>query len=296
MNSFAFRIRKGFSSREKRGSEGFTLVELLTATAVLTLLLALIFQIVNAILQSTNEQNRQMESTASARRALDVLAADLQNAAVGNDAAILAANGSGTTNVLAMLAVRRGPNDPNSAGSAVKNRFLAVCYSTNESNQLFRSFGSVGYGETNLLNAPVGDATMTPVNPLASGILALSALALTADGTTNTVTKPVASGENWAAASYNGNSVPNGFNALVTMSPTFAAGMTNRTYALQVWIAAVDPRNYSILTNTGNLGAVVTALAGSTNPAGWRDLIDGMAIPSTVKSGIRVLSTTIQLP
>ena len=281
---------------QSRGKGGFTLVELLTAMAVLVLLLALIFQIVNSILQSTNEQSRQMESSASARRALDVINADIQNAVVGNDAAILVPNVATTSNLLAMMTTRRGPNDPNAPGSPINNRFLAISYSTNASNQLFRSYGAVGYGETNILSAAVGDATTTPTNPLASGILAIAAIALTDDGTNYPVTNTPLAGENWSTNNYNGNAVTNGYNALITMSPTFAQGWTNRAYALQIWIASVDQRNYSILTNTGNLDAAATAISTSTNPSGWRDAIDGAAIPSTVKSGIRVLSKTIQLP
>jgi type II secretory pathway pseudopilin PulG len=290
------------SSPRESGEAAFTLVELLTATAVLVLLLALIFQIVNSILQSTNTQNQQMESTASARRLLDVMTADFQNAVIGDDASILVPDAAGTTNLIALVTTRRGPNDSTTAESGITNRFLAVSYTTNGNNQLFRSYGPVGFGETNLLNAALGDATFTPTNPLASGILALEAVALT-DGGTNYAVIPTTAGygspgsseANWITNNYNGNAVTNGFNALITMSPTFAVGLTNRTYALQIWVASLDQRNYSILTNTGNLPAALTAINGATDPSGWRDAIDGSGIPSTVKSGIRILTKTIQL-
>jgi len=266
--------------------DAFTLVELLTATAILSLLLMLMFQIVSEILQSTKLQNQQMESIASARRALDVMACDLQNAVVGEDVSILVPSGPGTTNLFSLMAYRRGPN-----GDAT-NRFLAINYSTNGSDQLFRSYGGVDYLQTNFLS--VTNATNTPPYPLASHILGVEALAVTERTNYSLTTNPEA---NWATNQYNStNNTPDGFNALITAKPNFASGLTNRTYAMQIWIAAVDEQNYSVLTHNSDFySKVKDALSG--DPLGWRDQVDSNRnIPSTIKSGIRILSKTITLP
>jgi prepilin-type N-terminal cleavage/methylation domain-containing protein len=267
--------------------DAFTLVELLTATAILSLLLMLMFQIVSEILQSTKVQNQQMESVASARRALDVMACDLQNAVVGEDVSILVPSSPGTTNLFSLMAYRRGPN-----GDAT-NRFLAINYSTNGSDQLFRSYGSVDYSQTNFLT--VAYATNTPSYPLASHILGVEALSVT-ERTNYPVTSSVS--PNWATNAYNSTNAntPDGFNALITTKPNFASSLTNRSYAMQVWIAAVDDQNYSLLTNTGKLDAVKTALSNASDPSGWRDAVDGSSIPAPAKSGIRILNKTITLP
>ena len=266
--------------------DAFTLVELLTATAILSLLLMLMFQIVSEILQSTKVQNQQMESVASARRALDVMACDLQNAVVGEDVSILVPSSPGTTNLFSLMAYRRGPN-----GDAT-NRFLAINYSTNGSDQLFRSYGGVDYLQTNFLS--VTNATNTPPYPLASHILGVEALAVTERTNYSLTTNPEA---NWATNQYNStNNTPDGFNALITTKPNFASGLTNRTYAMQIWIAAVDEQNYSVLTHNSDFySKVKDALSG--DPLGWRDQVDSNRnIPSTIKSGIRILSKTITLP
>ncbi|MEI6344942.1 MAG: prepilin-type N-terminal cleavage/methylation domain-containing protein [Verrucomicrobiota bacterium] len=269
--------------------DAFTLVELLTATAILSLLLMLMFQIVSEILQSTKVQNQQMESVASARRALDVMACDLQNAVVGEDVSILVPSSPGTTNLFSLMAYRRGPN-----GDAT-NRFLAINYSTNGSDQLFRSYGSVDYSQTNLIASISACVTNTPNNPIASHILGVEALAVT-ERTNYPLTSSVS--PNWATNAYNSTNAntPDGFNALITTKPNFASSLTNRSYAMQVWIAAVDDQNYSLLTNTGKLDAVKTALSNASDPSGWRDAVDGSSIPAPAKSGIRILNKTITLP
>jgi len=183
------------------------------------------------------------------------------------------------------MAYRRGPN-----GDAT-NRFLAINYSTNGSDQLFRSYGSVDYSQNNFLT--VAYATNTPSYPLASHILGVEALAVTETTNYPLTTNPEA---NWATNHYNStNSTPD-FNALITTKPNFASGLTNRTYAMQIWIAAVDEQNYSLLTHNSDFyGKVKDALSG--DPIGWRDQIDSNRnIPSTIKSGIRILSKTITLP
>jgi type II secretory pathway component PulJ len=161
-----------FSNRQVAA---FTLVELLTATAIMALVLVLLLQILNGILDSTRVQNQQMEAVGSARRVMDVIASDLRNAVISENSSILIPT-AGSSNSFALLAARRGTN------GATGHRYLAVRYSTNSSNQIIRSYGSSTFSGTNPLADAASAATITPVEPLARGILAFQARIL-ADGT-----------------------------------------------------------------------------------------------------------------
>ena len=266
----------------------FTLVELLTATAIMALILVLLLQILNGILDSTRVQNQQMEAVGSARRALDVIASDLRNAVISENSSILIPS-AGSSNSFALLASRRGTN------GATGHRYLAVLYSTNSSSQIIRSYGSSTFSGTNPLADAASNSTNTPVEPLARGILAFQARIL-ADGTNAYPLTNTNSG-NWATTNYNGITPPLGWNALITRSPSFAAGLTNRARAMDVWIVSIDDQNGRLLTNNSSwVTSVGTALSGATDVTGWRSAIDAAAIPGRIKSALRVLNKTIPLP
>ena len=268
----------------------FSLIEVLVAAAVLSMLLVLMFQIVNGILQSTNTQNQQMEAVAGARRVLDVLSADLQHAVVGEDTAILVGSTAENPTNLAFLTTRRGPS------RSTGHRFLAVSYATNGSNQIIRNYDTVDFQKKGLLDATTN---VLSNSILASGILAFQARAVT-DNTNYGFTN--APEPNWASTntddsglpSYNGHSGVPGFNVLITGSPNFASGFTNKTHAIEVWIASVDEKDFSILTNSGKLANLQGVFSG--DPAGWREIVDAADIPGKVKSGIRILNKTIPVP
>ncbi len=265
--------------------QAFTLIELLTAMAVLALILVMMLQVVNGLLQSTRTQSQQMDSVATARRALDVITSDLNHAVVGENATILAPDGA-NSNLFALLVSRRG------ISGATDHRFLAVSYSTNASNQLIRSYGSVSYGQTNMLEA-VTDVS-SPVEPLARGILAIQVRAI-ADGT-NSYAFTNAASANWSTNNYNGFTAPAGYKALLVRGPTFVSFLpssTNFTRGVEVWITAVDDQNYSLLESANQL-ATTRDLLGA-DPTAWQTAIDTSTIPPQAKSGIRILNKTIPL-
>lgn len=271
----------------------FTLVELLVAMAVMALLLVLMLQVTNGVLISSRTQNQQMESGAAARRALDVMAVDIQKAVTAGNSSILVPGGKRDSNLMVLPTARLRP----SGTSAGAHRFLAVAYSTNTSNQIVRSYASVPFSELNpVANLP--SYRFTNSGPLASGILALQILAI-GDGT-NAYAVTNYPSANWATNSYNGLTPGLGYSALVTPSSTFAStnslsSLSNCTRALQVWIAAIDEKNYRLLTNSGRLTTAQSALS-STNPLFWRATVDAASIPAQTKSAIRILSKTIPLP
>lgn len=278
------RVRHAFSSSILHPLFAFTILELLTAMAVLALVLVMLVQVVNGVLQSTRTQNQQMNSVAAARRAISVITADLQNAVVGENAAILVPDGT-SSNLFVLLTSRR------SASTAANPRFLAVSYATNGSNQLIRSYGSVDFSQADLLSATTNGTNVIPVEPLAKGVLAIQARAM-ADGT-NVYALTNAASSNWATTNYNGLPPPAGFKALLTHAGAFSSALTNRTRAMEIWIAAVDDQNYQLLISSGNLPVVLGAMG--SDPTAWRSAIDATAIPSQAKSGIRILNKTIPL-
>jgi prepilin-type N-terminal cleavage/methylation domain-containing protein len=271
------------SSFRPASRRGFTLLEVLVAAAVLGLVMALVLQIVNAVLQSTSGVTRQMESTAAGRRALDTMATDLQKAVVGENAAILVPAGTGA-DLFAAITHRRPP-----AGQSA--RFLAVRYFTNAQNELLRAYAPVAADTTDLLGAATAAGTTNA--PLAAGILAVAVRAL-ADGT-NSYTVTTAPAANWSTNSYNTFAAPAGYKALLTTGPSFTAGLTNRTRALEVWVAAADTRTLDLMTNTSKLATLNSALD-PANPQNWRAAVDAADIPPQAKSAIHVVSKTIPVP
>lgn len=269
-------------------SKGHTLPELLVAVAVLCLLVVLIFQVTEEVLHVTSSQEAKIEAISSGRRLLDVMSVDLENAVIGSDATVIAPT-LPTNVVLAMLCNRRAPS------SATVSRFLAVKYSLDSSNRVYRSYGSVGFSRTNLMEASLNASTSPPANvaiPLASGILAIQATVWTE--TTNYPASSTAS-SNWAVnTSYRGGAIPPGYNALITASSGYGSSLTNCTRAIEISVAAVDSVDYALIRSTGYLAAVRSALAG--DPVGWKGALDTMGMPSRIKSAIRILQKTTPLP
>lgn len=268
--------------------KGHTLPELLVAVAVLALLVLLIFQATEEVLNVTNSQERKMKAVSSGRRLLDVMSVDLENAVIGPDATVIAPGIPGNV-ILSMLCNRRGP----SSGTAP--RFLAVKYSLDSSNRVFRSYGPVGFGQTNLMEASLNASTnpsAAAAVPLASGVLAIQARAFTATTNYAVSTNP---SSNWSVSNtYQGRAVPSGYNALVTASSGYGRSLTNCTQAIEISVATVDTGDYSLIRASGYLAAIKYALAG--DPATWRAEVDSITMPSRFKSAVRILQKTTPLP
>jgi prepilin-type N-terminal cleavage/methylation domain-containing protein len=259
----------------------FTLIEMLVAMAVMALVLVMMLQVTSGILASTQAQSRRIDSVASARRVLDVMAADMRKAVVDDNASVLVAN---SAPAFALLARRRGTN-----GAA--DRFLAVRYATNASNQVVRTYASVPFSQTDLLTAPVANTSGGMESILADGILAFQVRITTPSGFKASTTTG-----NWATDLYNGATTPVGWNALITPAPNFAADLTNRALSLRVWLAAADSQTIGLLESTGQLGGIKSTLTGTEHAKDWRAAVDNSGLPPNAKSAIRVLNKTIPLP
>jgi prepilin-type N-terminal cleavage/methylation domain-containing protein len=277
---------------EAGNSPGFTLIELLVAMAVTGLVLVMVLKLTDVLLSSLNVQNQQMDSVAAARRALDVIATDLQHAKIDNHSSILVPESPGS-DLFVLLTDRRGKR------GTPDHRFLAVRYSANDRGELVRTHGSVGYGQPEIHQQALDATQVDPGSPLAgyplaSGILGIDVRAL-GDGYNAYPFGLTSATANWATNSYNGRATPSGYLALVTRTPSFAYGLTNRTRAIEIWFAAVNDQNYEFLKSADKIDAVTAALG--PWPPNWRADIDNSPdIPARSKAAIRILTKTIPLP
>ncbi len=268
----------------------FTLIELLVAMAVLALVMVMLLQVVTQIMQSTSIQNRQMDSAATARRALDIMAIDLRGAVIDGGATILLPKGSGDSNLFSLVAKRRGPTN------LPDHRLLAISYATNSSNQLTRSYASAGYASPNLFHAAANSAT-SPARAISSGVLGVSIHAITRTNSHRIADTP-STDETWASETYgSATNLPSGFKALITPRAPFLTNWDGVTRSLEIWIAATDPQTTKLLEASGKKEAIEEICGNKTiEPKEWREKIDeSPEIPSVAKSSIRVLSKRIPL-
>lgn len=263
--------------------EGHTLVELLAAVAVVTLMMALILEVIQGVLQVSRTETSQLEAMSAARRVLDVVSTDLQGIPFSAGATLLVPSVAGT-NLLCFVTNRRGDS------SSPTGRFLAVRYSRDGSNGIYRSCGTVGFNETNLLTASIQNP-VTPPFPLSRGVLAFGGWVQT-ESTNYSIPSPASS--NWACSNaYNGYPVPTGYNALLTQATGFSQGLTNTSRSLVAWIVVTDSNTYGLLNSLDQTRLFQTALG--SDPSLWRSQIDAMPIPARAKSCIKVVSKTIPL-
>ena len=72
-------------SRLNRGTterRGFTLIELMAATALMMALVAMVLTLTNTVLTSWNNAARQLSANFGAKQAMDIMATDLESAIV----------------------------------------------------------------------------------------------------------------------------------------------------------------------------------------------------------------------
>ena len=264
----------------------FTLMEMLAAMVVFSLILSMMGQIVDGMLRSTRRQNTQLDSLAAARQALDVMRADFDTLTTGENAAILAADGD-DKDLLAMLTSRRGVR------GGGNHRFLAVSYGLDDAGHLFRAHGSVDFAADDLVAAAV-DVPKRPIDPLAGGVLALRFRARI-DGASDPVDLNSKAAAKWKTNSYNDIQVPSGYQALLTPSLLFVAPDMPRINAIEIWLAAIDESNLKQLQKSGKF-ATVSSLFGA-DPLAWRAAVDSSdSLSPEMKSALRIFNKTIPMP
>jgi prepilin-type N-terminal cleavage/methylation domain-containing protein len=96
---------------------GFTLLELLVALAVMSMMLAFMFNLMGASLSFWETGNRRMEAAQAARVGLNIMAKDLKNAFAGNMTSFTA-NGTAIKNIAPFQAIASPSNTLGLGGGA----------------------------------------------------------------------------------------------------------------------------------------------------------------------------------
>lgn len=285
----------------RKSFQAFTILELLTAVAVMALMLVLFLQITNHTLQTSKATTHQMDSSQAARRILDALSSDIANAVLGTESTILTKEAGGAPS-LAFLTSGRGP-DTSSA------RFLAVGYKL-ENHQLIRSYKAVGWTDVPatypggfLYAAEAASDNPAFTTSLSSGILQFSVLAILEDGTMVSLLTPPADAAGISGPDpFEGQTVPNGWTALVPAKPPTPNPLTSstaRVRALLVAIASVDEESLGLLgATTLTFDQPSTGFLTTWNPVTeWEtELSAESQLPGPVRSAIRFTTKVIPLP
>ena len=116
-----------------RGRKGFTVIEVLTAIFVLSLLVVMIMQVIDNLSLSTGVSNRLQNSTSEARQVLDRIGVDLELMFQRQDMDYFFSNAPDSKNgaVLSFFTQVAGPESMRHASSAGPNRGISlVAYRT----------------------------------------------------------------------------------------------------------------------------------------------------------------------
>jgi len=187
----------------KRSSQiavGFTIIEILTATAVLLLLVTIVFQVVSETARSSNAGNSRIEATRSARTVLDTLAQDLSSAAVDyHGQGLLVEKDVDGNTTLAFPCLSRGEK-----GSFGTPRMGAVFYKVRQREDqnhattvpmLCRGFASIPWENVSTVNTLTDklqrafssgvsgvDSDQVSVDPLSETVFRMEAVFVNANG------------------------------------------------------------------------------------------------------------------
>jgi prepilin-type N-terminal cleavage/methylation domain-containing protein len=279
--------RKPILSARCRMARGFTLVEVMVAMAVLSLIIVMLSQIFSTTVLATSYSQRRMEATRQARAVLDTMRQDLANLVVENGAATVFAKADGQNSKLVFVTYRRGPL------GATEPRFMSISYSLDGTQmQVTRSYSLIPWNTVDLMTNALSPAT--PVSQVvAEGALRFEVVVLLDNG--NVV--PLTAAGPWIDTTWPGITDMQGFSEL-HMAGTIADPANPKVRALTVAVASVDEKSLR-LPNAGNIATVlISPTAGQTPFEAWFGVIDqgGLsACPRPAVAALRVLQRTFPL-
>jgi prepilin-type N-terminal cleavage/methylation domain-containing protein len=218
----------------KKRRQGFTLVELMAATAVFALILILFSQTTGFVALAVVGSQNQMDATGADQTALDALANDLASAVTQHGMTVYLSQDSQNNAQIAFLTQCRGPSGTSSSDF----RLMAVAYLL-RGNQLIRQVTPVLWSDTNLQGIAVGTgssstySSSTSFSVLSNQILRMDVVVQLDDS---------------SIASYSSNATwlnplaGSSFSGLVLSTSPVGASSTPRVRSLIVAVAAVDER------------------------------------------------------
>lgn len=237
-------------------SRGFTLVELLVATAVMALLLTLLLQISGNALDYTRASRQSMDTIQRTRATLDSLEADLQNLVSIEGLTIFTKQDALNNTSIAFLTRNRGPKGVSDF------RFMAVAYELEAGGNIVRRCQPVSWSSQNPLQDLANTLKNGSASTLADSVLRLEAAFILDDGT---IVTPKENG-NWLTTSLDGENFPgnlDGFSAIL-QSKLPLNPSAKRVQALALGAAALESQVYR-LPNASAMGSALHTPAPSSN-------------------------------
>ena len=290
---------------------GFTLIEVLVACAVLMLIVAMLFQMMNMMSKTWVAGRAQAETSVTARAMLDLIAEDIGESvsrpdlpafrdASGQPALIFYTQRQGVTpqgNTNLMRPLSLVSYDTNNIENGSLFRYDLPQNWTTNTGWPFEQDAKIAQASSLIINTNTG----SDPNEIASGIIAFNFAFLARDQSLTANYYPPTSSDPY----YTNNNV----NGKVGYDPTKVSR------AVVVSLAMVDAKTLNLLTLTGKLQQLQSAqFWTSTNVsqhmlANWQDAISGQGayagqggqlaksgLPSAVAANLLILERTIPLP
>jgi prepilin-type N-terminal cleavage/methylation domain-containing protein len=231
---------------ERRPRQGFTLVEMLTAFAVLSLILVILGQMLSTTAVVTSLSSHQMNATQTTRLVLDGLERDFSTL-LSEYGDTLCVQTSGNSVQLAFLSATRGPVgtlQPPLPDNTY--RCTAITYQLTN-NQIIRNTESITWAQSNPpmleLLSPTGTVQSSPV---ANHILAFQAVISLDNGQTCPIGyAPPGGTATWTTTTFNGQPLPNGYVGLVLSKPPVSSS-TPRARTITIAVAALDGQTFQL--------------------------------------------------
>jgi prepilin-type N-terminal cleavage/methylation domain-containing protein len=265
---------------------GYTLLELLAAVAVLSLMVVLLGQLLGVTARTTSLSRQQLNATREARTVLDALQEDLENMVTEHEAGTIFVKPDGNNSTVTFLTRRRAPS------GMADVRFLAVTYEL-QGTQLMRNVSEIQWSDVDL----VTEAFLTPNAALsgkvANGILRFEIVLLLDNGEFVLLSE---SGT-WTTNEWNDVSLPEDFAAL-RLTGVRRDPAAPKVCGLTVAVAAIDPDLLSRPNVAEAVNELEPAASGATPLESWNAAIDsGKLTPKSpgIAAAIRTLQATFPL-
>lgn len=227
---------------------GFSLMEILVAVAVFTLLLTLLIHILGGVVRATTVSQRQLEAREEIQAVLGTFEQDFGNAVTQFGVPIFGGRAPDGNGRLAFLTRSRGPS------GVTNTRFLAVDFQRRPDGSFVRSTAPVVWTEMGLKEVAVQNLSPSNESRLAGNIVRFQAVAELADGRVVELDSPEAG----TTTLSDGSPVPPPFRRLGSGTGT------NTVRAITVSVAALDVRSRELLEQEGGMAALVEVLDSGT--------------------------------
>ncbi len=279
--------RDSYLARTTERHLGFSLVELLAAIAVLSLVLLMLSQVSLNTVQAITSSRNQMEATREARGVLDALQEDLSNLVTENGMATIFVKADGLNSQLIFVPRRRG-----SQGST-SSRFMAVSYAL-EGTRMVRKYSLIPWNEVDLMSSALQSLATGSESVVADGVLRFELVLLLDTGELVSL----ATTGSWKDTNWNGVALSDSYSALY-LSGTTVNSSQAKVRALTVAVATMDGQSVR-LPNAQNMSATLSSTAiGKTPLESWTSVINAgklVPAPRPAASALRILQETYFLP